>query len=112
MANYPSLPQATDSQEEWIDPVQVDYSRAGGAKARRLQTGKKRRFVVKHRYLTAAQMSTLESFYDSNRDVTLTFAWADSPATTYTVIFADEQPLQFTRTEGNYYDVTVTLAEA
>lgn len=112
MAAYPSsLPQAASSREEWVDPLLVSYTRAGGVKARRLQSAKKRVFYVDHKFLTDAQKTTLESFYDSNRTVSLTFAWNDVPGTTYSVVFADEPGLSFTRVAGNYYDVTVKLAE-
>lgn len=112
MAAYPSsLPQAASSREEWVDPLQVSYSRAGGVKARRLQSAKKRIFIVDHRYLTDAQKGTLETFYDANRTVSLTFAWNDTPGTTYAVLFADEPGLSFSREPGNYWNVTVKLAE-
>lgn len=112
MAAYPSsLPQATSSREEWVDPLLVSYSRAGGVKARRLQGAKKRVFVVEHKFLTNTQKTTLETFYDTNRAITLTFAWNDVPGTTYTVVFADEPGLSFSREPGNYWNVTVKLAE-
>lgn len=112
MAAYPSsLPQAAGSSEEWVDPIELSYSRAGSVKARRLQSAKKRAFVVEHSFLTEAQRSTLESFYDTNRSIALTFAWNDAPGTTYNVIFSDASGLTFKRVAGNYYDVTVRLAE-
>lgn len=111
MANYPTLPQSTGSREEWIDPAIVEYSRAGGAKIRRLQGAKKRAFIVEHRFLTNTQKTTLETFYDTNRAISLTFAWADAPGTTYTVVFADQGELAFSREPGNYWNVTVRLAE-
>lgn len=110
MANYPAtIPQHTGSSEEWVDPVIVSYSRAGGAKARRLQAAKTRNFIVEHRRLTLAQKDILETFYNANRSVTLTFAWNDSPAVTYTVIFA-EPTLSWQR-EGPYWSTKVRLAE-
>lgn len=110
MAAYPSsLPQAASSREEWVDALEVSYSRAGGVKARRLQSAKKRVFNVEHRFLTDAQKGTLEAFYDANRSVSLTFAWNDTPGTTYAVVFASE--LSFSRDAGNYWSVTVKLAE-
>lgn len=112
MPSYPSaLPQSADSTEEWTDPLLVSYARSGGVKARRLQTAKKRVFVVRHQFLTAAQVSTLENFYNSNRTSAFDFAWNDSPATAYSVVFADTNGLQFLRTAGNYYAVAVRLAE-
>ena len=112
MPSYPSsLPQAADSTEEWSDPLLVSYSRAGGVKARRLQGAKKRIFTVRHELLTPAQVASLETFYDANRTAAFDFAWNDSQASTFSVVFADNQGLQFSRRAGNYYAVTVRLAE-
>lgn len=112
MPSYPSsLPQAADSTEEWSDPLLVSYARSGGIKARRLQSAKKRVFVVRHQFLTTAQVATLETFYNANRAGSFDFAWNDSPASTYSVVFADGNGLQFSRAAGNYYNVAVRLAE-
>lgn len=112
MPSYPSsLQQSVDSREEWVDPAIVSYTRAGGVKARRLQAARKRVFHVEHKFLTASQVGTLLTFYDANRASSFDFAWNDSPGATYSVIFANDRSLEFRRAAGNYYDVTVELAE-
>lgn len=112
MANYPSsIVQEQSSKEPWRDPMELDYARSGGAKGRRLQAAKKRQFMVTHRHVTTAQRATLEAFYDANRSVTFTFAWNDAPATTYTVIFADKDGLDWDRDGPILWRVTVKLAE-
>lgn len=112
MPSYPaSLPQSAESTEEWSDPLLISYSRAGSVKARRLQGAKKRVFTIRHKNLTATQVASLETFYNANRSSAFDFAWNDSPATTYSVIFADDRGLQLSRVAGNYYDVSVKMAE-
>ena len=112
MANYPSsLAQERTSREQWKDPMEIDYARSGSVKGRRAQASKKRVFTVEHRLLTNAERSTLESFYDTNRGVELNFAWNDTPGTTYSVIFSDENGLDFKRSGNDRWDVAVKLSE-
>lgn len=112
MASYPSsIPQDPDSEEIVRDPLLVSYARSGAVKARRLQPAKKRSFIVVHKFLTASEKSTLQSFFDSNRSVTLTFAWNDAPGTTYTVIFADPNGLSWKRSRPLLWDTVVRLDE-
>ena len=113
MADYPAaLAQVTGSREQWRDPAEVSYSRAGGFKARRLQSAKKRGFVVEHKFLTSAERSTLEAFYDANRTGTFNFAWNDAPGDVYVVAFASKDGLTFQCAKGLYWDVSVELSEA
>lgn len=112
MASYPSsFIQDQSSREEWRDPMIVRYSRAGTVKARRLQEAKTRVFIVEHKNLTTAQRDTLETFYDTNRAITLSFAWNFDPGTVYTVIFADPKGLSFKHTGNGHWNVSVELAE-
>ena len=112
MASYPSaIPQDPDSEEIVRDPLLVSYARSGTVKARRLQPAKKRSFVVVHKFLTATEKATLQTFFDTNRALTLTFAWNDVPATTYTVIFSDPAGLSWRRSRPLLWDTTVRLDE-
>lgn len=112
MANYPSsLRQSNGSREIWYDPIELDDARSGAAKGRRLQSAKKRRFIVRHESLTEAEKQTLETFYDANRATTFLFAWNKAPGTTYTVIFADKEGLDWTG-QGVHNSVAVELREA
>lgn len=112
MASYPSsIPQDPDSEEIVRDPILVSYARSGEVKGRRLQPAKKRSFVVVHKFLTASEKSTLQTFFDSNRAVTLTFAWNDAHGTTWTVIFSDPSGLSWKRSRPLLWDVTVRLDE-
>lgn len=112
MASYPSsIRQHPDSEEIVRDPLLVSYARSGAVKARRLQPGKKLTFVVVHKALTTSEKATLQSFFDSNRAVSLTFAWNDAPSTTYTVIFADANGLAWRRDGPLRWAVTVRLDE-
>lgn len=112
MASYPSsIGQDRTSQEIIRDPVQVSYSRSGAVKARRLQPAKKRSFIVEHKNLTTSERNTLQTFFDTNRAVSLTFAWNDDLGTTYTVVFSDPQGLVWRRPWPTLWDVTVRLDE-
>lgn len=113
MANYPAtLPQERDGADVLArDPLLLSLSRAGGARGRRLQPAKKMAFTIVHKSLTDAEKATLETFFDANRSVSFVFAWNDAPGTTYTVIFADPDGLQFQRAKGSGWNVAVPVAE-
>ena len=50
--------------------------------------GRAGEFVRRYRYITAAQVATLRTFYDDNRTVTFTQTWKDG--TTYTCVWVGE----------------------
>ena len=113
MADFPSsLGQGLDSKEIWIDPVLVSRARGGGFKGRRLQSGKKRGFEVILRKLTAAERTTFETFYDTNRALTFNFAWNDALGTVYVVAFANRDAISWQRVSPLLWDATVQLEEA
>lgn len=113
MADFPStLGQGLDSKEIWIDPILGGRARGGGFKGRRLQAVKKRGFEVILRKLTAAERTTFETFYDTNRALTLNYSWNDAPGTVYVVAFANRDGISWQRVSPLLWDATVLLEEA
>ena len=107
MAAYPSLAQLVGSTEEWVDDVEVDRAVGGSTKARSFFPAKKRRFTIKH-VLTAADRSTLQTFYNTNRALAVTLTWTgDSQA--YTCLF--EQAPRLDYIGGGLAKVEVRLVE-
>lgn len=110
MADYPSsIPQHKSSREGWVDPTLEDRARSGSYKGRQLQAAKKKLFTVVHRQLTPTQKDTLETFYDTNRALAVTFAWNDAPGVTYTVRFSGDG-FDWER-DGYYWTGIARLAE-
>lgn len=107
MANYPSFAQLTSSDEDQIDDVVLDRAVAGGVKARSFFTAKKRAFKVEH-LLSASDRSTLDTFYDTNRGLTVTFTWAKT-ATAYTCFMAG--PPEYSEAPFPYTKATVRLVQ-
>jgi hypothetical protein len=107
VAAYPSLAQWTGSKDEWTDDIVLDRAVSGGVKARAFFTAKKRRFTLKHR-LTAADRTTLETFYNANRLLAVTLTWAGD-GNNYTCLF--EQPPRFEYIGSGLSDAEVSLAE-
>jgi hypothetical protein len=107
MANYPSLTQTAESGEDWIDDNAIDRSVNGTAKGRIFFTTKKRGFSIRH-VLTAAEKSTLASFYDTNRALYVTLTWAGDGAQ-YDCLF--ERPPQFRYLGAGLWDAEVRLLQ-
>lgn len=99
-ATYPTWPQLVGSTEEWVDGVVLDRAVAGGVKARSFFTAKKRKFTLKH-LLNATDRSTLQTLYNTNRVLRVTFIWGGDKQS-YTCFF-DGPP--------KYDYVTPTLAK-
>lgn len=108
MATYPaSLQVSLGSQEEWIDDQVADRSISGATKVRAFFSSKKRAFTIVHQNLSAAQISTLESFYDTNRLLVIQFTWV-ADGNTYNCLFAGPPKISYAKM-GQYADVTVKL---
>lgn len=109
MANYPtSLAIDGTTKEEWFDERSISRSRSGSVKARVLQSTKKRGWRVVHKYLSAAQKTTFQTFYDTNRALTFTFALLGN---NYTVIFGDEKSISWEPQKGGQWNLVVLLLE-
>jgi len=74
------------SQEEWLDDLVADRTVNGAVKVRALYSGKKRRFIL-HHLLNSTERATLQTFYDTNRLLTITMTWPVDNVT-YTCVFA------------------------
>ena len=109
MANYPTL-VVSELSERAVDDILMSRARSGGPKARRLFTGKKREFKVSHKDLTAAQRTTLESFFDTNRALTFNFTHP-STGVVYVVIFAGDGGYTYDWQTNNLATGSIVLAE-
>ena len=87
MAAYPLVNVLRrGSTEEWIDDLVADRTVNGSVKVRALYSVKKRRFILRH-LLNAAERATLQTFYNTNRLLTITLVWPVD-GITYTCVFA------------------------
>lgn len=99
MAAYPSFSQLLASNEEGVDDLTLDRAVNGSVKARAFYTSRKRRFNLRH-YLSSSERATLQTFYDTNRLLTVTLTWvADGQA--YTCLFAGPPRWDFSPGGGN-----------
>jgi len=85
MAYYPSLPVYRSSATERASGHMAERATNGALKVRRLYSSEKTDFTLDH-WLTSAEKASLESFYQSNRDLDVSLVWAEDGAT-YTVRF-------------------------
>jgi len=106
MAAYPTLNAQRSSSTVRNGGQDAQRATNGTLKMRRLYSTEKMDFTVDH-WLTDAQKSTLESFYQTNRDLDVSLTWAED-AVTYTVRFA--APPQYLRMPG-WWQARVRLQE-
>lgn len=99
MAAYPSFGQLLASTEEGVDDVTLDRAVDGSVKARGFYTARKRRFRLRH-FVTSSERATLQTFYDTNRLLTVTLTWVpDGQA--YTCLFQGPPSWDFSPGGGN-----------
>lgn len=108
MASYPALRIDDGTEESWADDRMISRARSGAVKGRLLAAAKKRVFRVEHKYLSASDKDTLETFYDTNRALEFDFTLLGD---TYTVIFGDKDGLNFRPATGGQWSITLTLLE-
>lgn len=110
MAAYPTFTYnpSQSSEETILDDLQLDRASNGTPKVRAMYTAPKKMFTVVHEALTAAERSTLMTFYNTNRLLQVTFLWkADN--VTYTCIFTGPPKSQIE--PGLRWTVTTQLAQ-
>lgn len=108
MANYPSFRQLEDSEENILSGLVMRRASNGAARGRSMYSGKKRSFVIKH-ILTAAEKSTLETFYDTNIALTFTFVWTGD-SVSRTCLFTQDAP-KFIPLSGYLWRAEVPMEE-
>lgn len=106
MAAYPTLDTLRSSA--YTRDGGFDSARAtnGALKVRRLFSAEKTEFTLDHS-LTSTTKSTLETFYQTNKDLDVTFTWQADGAS-YTVRFL--APPQYLRLPGGW-QARVRLSE-
>lgn len=90
MAAYPTFAcgQSSGSSKEIIDDLQVDRASNGAVRQRAFYSAPQYGFLVVHSTVTMAEISTMETFYATNRLLSFTFVWAID-GLTYTCRFAE-----------------------
>ncbi len=112
MAAYPTLSQLASSSEEFVDDLVLDRATNGTVKARSFYSARKRRWKLKH-VLSATDLATLLTFYDTNRLTANTFTW-ERDATSYTFLFDGPPQYEITRpgpAASRLYTVTVEMVQ-
>lgn len=111
MSSYPALIIDQSSTWSWADARLISRARSNAPKVRLTGAGKKKVFNVVHKYLSATDLGTLETFYDANRASSgFTFTWSDGAV--YNVIFGDKDSIPFTPVSGGIKNtVKVTLLQ-
>lgn len=109
MASYPSFHQRLEgSVKETLDDLVLDRAMNGALKARAYYSAVKFRFTVRH-ILTTAELATLQTFYNTNRLLTVTFTW-ERDSVAYTCLF--EGPLkEVTYHRPDLIEVEVRLSQ-
>jgi hypothetical protein len=75
MSDYPAFAQIIGSQQDWVDDLVTDVAVNGRPMSRAFYTTKKRVFKLVH-LLSASELSTFETFYDTFRlDDSFTMRW-------------------------------------
>jgi len=107
MATYPTLSTAYGSDPDPLPSIDIDRSEDGTARGRALGNDKAR-FRITHRWLSAADKSTLDAFYSANRLLAFDYV---SPAdgATYSCIFVGKP--KYERHVGDYWTATVQFEQ-
>jgi len=107
MATYPTLPTAVGSDPEFISMSDIDRAEDGTARVRSYGTDKAK-FKVVHSYLTAAQKSTLDSFYTTNRLLPFDYT-SPADAVSRSCVFAGAP--SYKQEPATYYTATVQMEQ-
>lgn len=103
MPSYPSLPLL--SKVTPINDRKTDVSEAGTVRQVDLSAAQVYRVNVTHNYLTAAQRTTLQSFWATNKGVVVTVAAGDGHS--YDCLFTNEPSVE--TVNGVFFDASVEL---
>ena len=112
MPSYPLSMATVDNKqsgETWPDKRLISIARDGTPKERLLATAKGRSFRLTHIGLTAADKSSFETFYDANRGGTITLTWF---GTAFTVMFADENAIEWKPMDASLWQLTLNFLKA
>lgn len=105
MATYPAVDFKTKSIKRRNKPS-VDISETGIVRAQDLSAVAVYDIEIEHPFITASQVNTLQSFYDSNKFLEIT-TQALSDGATYTCLMVDEPEIK--DLNGIYKHVTQRL---
>ena len=111
MAAYPSLPQAAGTRLVPRSGVRLRYATNGAVRGRALSSAPRYDPTVVHKGLTLAQWQSLKDFYEANRAIVITFAYAAIESISLNCVFA-ERPFDVEPQLGDFFNVTVYLVQA
>ena len=107
---YPTLPIYRQNAPERKSGRVIGRAASGAARGRDFYGADKHTFRIEHRALSASAFATLNSYYNSNRNLPFTFTWSPTGAS-HTVIFGDDGFQYKVSDVYGCFDVTVTLVE-
>jgi len=106
----PACGQSDTSTEETLDDVQLSRATNGSLKGRSLYASPKKKFSVNFEAVEDAEKITFDTFYNTNRNLVITFTWSAN-ATTYNCIMTSPPKANIIRPYPLLWKVTFELAE-
>lgn len=109
MANWPSIAYPSDLEEEIFKKVARSDFEAGYVCSVASHTRSRRRWVLSWSVMSAADLASLQTFFDNNQGDT--FSWTNpANSTGYTVRFSEDM-IKAKYVSPGYYKVQVDLEE-
>jgi len=108
MATYPNFPILVESRITRVDGYEPRRATNGLLKVRKMMAGEQREFMLVH-FLNKTDKGTLETFFQTNKTLDVTFNNWPGDATSYPVRFTAAP--QFDQEGSYWYRATVRLSQ-
>ena len=108
MATYPTLPTSFGSDPDPLNSLDIDRAEDGTGRARSHYVQDKVKIKISHPYLDSAQKLVLDTFYNANRLLTLTYV-SPTDGITRTCVFS--APVSYKREYGEHWTATVNMEQ-
>ena len=105
MATYPVLNQDWFSTRTPVTNTKIDLSADGTVRGTTQFSNTVYDFNIKHPLITTAEKNSIQTFYDTNKNLTFSFVY-DGDSATYNLVFKNE-PQMVPRAPG-YWDVIMS----
>ncbi len=110
MSTYPEIRQSKNSTESFASGgVVSDRATNGAIRARSYYSSPKKLFTVIHEFVPTSVKTSLETFYNDNKNNEVYFLWLPD-GVTYQCIFHEGPPQSKFIVQG-YWTITVSLAQ-
>lgn len=104
MASYPVLLQDAKSRRKPVNSIKVDLAGDGTPRGRVMHSKTVYNFTVTHPLISTIDRDSIQTFYDTNKDLEFTFVW-DADGLSYTLMFLGEPDP--TWVAAGYWNVTM-----